>query len=1042
MSLNHYTNVAAGNTFASLFTDDPAYLNAAENSLIGKVLYINGMAWGRIIGNYFLPGDNPQFAHGLTVYDANGVYQSSFDSTGTDLQDILVETLQYYTDAVTTVDIKDNYFVYTGIAQGTGVARLYTDDPSVITAKAGYLTGKNLYLNDTLVGVIANNALFDGNNPDTASNIAMFDSAGLSAPAVYAGGKVLMCITVTTALFYAPGSITSMMLQNQLTDFLYVKNTDYTDPTVVAETYRILFVPASKALAQAAGNIECYVNKSVYIGSVAQVFTGTVGANGSLPHTSDLSSWLEGTSVVGYVFVTSINPPDVISEAILLPRTEILYTVDTILYGQTTEVYTLSLKLRTTSVAVIAAAAAVQAGDHLFFGDQDLGEIASHAVGSLAYAYANGQYYGMLNTSYVEFAITYATPTLVSITGAQGVLSSISDADITKHLWVSKYIPYIGFVEYGGRGQAEFVDGIVRFYGSATIKEGVNGLVGKRLLINNIYVGKVKSNTLKEIYLEETTLGSINTIYGVWQIESTDVAGRYPLASITQISISEYPDYPIIDTPACVFGQTYHYDDAQVAAYPDGLNVFSRRETSQLGNQYTEKPLYHDFPKWVEHIHVDPATGLFQLADVATQDLAKPYRAFYGIAMGPINTSAELLRQFWQFGRYVEIFKSAVLDQGSNSSYYTAPLTQAFSAQNIPGMLGAVQTNEGVSNVMNKLYLVPTNEVAYYGKFLTTKFYPTNVIALFNGDYYIKLDNLGEQFMGYYNPAGSYITDNVVLNSDGTYSIYNGSVFVPYTNSGTPADNWQVLTQRDMYDALAVYNQYDLVIEPTTNAYYVAIAVPVGAPYRESTTWAFMVELSSLVARNPLAKASILETAMSPQAFTVDGALVSLLSAGVTDWEFSFMEKLTPIVADSNAMAGTTVLKTIYALEDLRIKREDVTTMIELLTPRVDSEYLVQEDIRPKVAGVTIQFKRGDKVNLPAVAAIGEPLVTLDTAELFIGTGTGVQKVSDIVTSETEPGAEFSSKVWFNPVTKITSIYKDGAWHATKSTAGTDYGVF
>lgn len=1051
MSLNHYTNVAAGNSFASLFTDEPAYLSAPDNSLAGKVLYINGIAWGRIISNYFLPGNNPQFAHGLSIYDAAGAYVSSFDSTGTDLQAIVVETLQYYPDVISTVDIKDNFFVYTGVPQGTSRARLYTDDPTLITAKTDYLAGKKLYTDGVLVGTITNNFLFDGNNPAVVSDIAMYNSSGQPAAAVSAKGKVLMCLVVDTNAYYASASINNIQLQNPLTDFLYVKNTTFNNPSLV-ETHRILFVPASKALAQAAGNIECYVNKVSYIGSVVYDITGVVGPLGELPNTEELSSWAPGTAIVGYVFVTNINPPDVITEAILLPRTEVAYTVDAIVYGATTQVYTRQLKLSTTNVAVIASAAGVQVGDHLYFGDQDLGEIAAYAVSPINYAYAAGQYYGKIATQKVEFTLNYATDTLVAITGAQGVLTAINDSDSTKHLWVSRYIPYIGYVEFGGRGHAELVDGVVRLYGTNTIQEGVNGLVGKRLLVNSIYIGKIKSNTLKEIYLEDGTLGAVSTIYGIWQIETTDVAGRYPLATATQVSLTAWPDYPIINVEACEYGQTYHYDDALVAVYPEGTNLFAAREATQIGNQYTDHPLYHEFPKWVEHLHVDPVTGVFQLAEVATQELNKPYRAFYAYAISSLG-SPESIRKFWQYGRYVEIFRDAVLAQGSGP-WYTAPQTQAFSSQNIPGMLGQVTTNEGVSNILNKLYLVPTNEVAYYGKFTATKFYPVNVVTLFNGEYYIKLDNLGEQFMGYYNPSGSYITDNVVLNQDGSYSIYNGSSFVPYTNTGTPADNWQVLTKRDVYDSLVSYAQYDLVIEPTTNSYYVATLLPVGAPSRESTTWSFMVELSSLVVRQELAKTSVFEVAMSPQAFSVDAAYVALLSAGITALDFSVVQKLTAIQATPTEFMGlyqpypfvppngTAGLKAVYAMEDLRIAYSTENSILGLMTPTVEQAVLIQEDIRPKVTGVTIQFKRGDKTNLPAVAAVGEPLVTLDTAELFIGTGTGVQKVSDIITSETEPGAEFSSKVWFNPASKVTSVYKDGAWHATKSSAGTDYGAF
>lgn len=52
-----------------------------------------------------------------------------------------------------------------------------------------------------------------------------------------------------------------------------------------------------------------------------------------------------------------------------------------------------------------------------------------------------------------------------------------------------------------------------------------------------------------------------------------------------------------------------------------------------------------------------------------------------------------------------------------------------------------------------------------------------------------------------------------------------------------------------------------------------------------------------------------------------------------------------------------------------------------------------------------LQFKRGLKNNLPTSAASGTPLWCTDTKELYIGTGTGVERVGSIINTESEPSS-------------------------------------
>lgn len=65
---------------------------------------------------------------------------------------------------------------------------------------------------------------------------------------------------------------------------------------------------------------------------------------------------------------------------------------------------------------------------------------------------------------------------------------------------------------------------------------------------------------------------------------------------------------------------------------------------------------------------------------------------------------------------------------------------------------------------------------------------------------------------------------------------------------------------------------------------------------------------------------------------------------------------------------------------------------------------------------MAIQLKRGDKADLPATAEEGRPLVTLDTKELYIGTGSGISPVKidntnviGLGTAATHPTSDFEA---------------------------------
>lgn len=89
-----------------------------------------------------------------------------------------------------------------------------------------------------------------------------------------------------------------------------------------------------------------------------------------------------------------------------------------------------------------------------------------------------------------------------------------------------------------------------------------------------------------------------------------------------------------------------------------------------------------------------------------------------------------------------------------------------------------------------------------------------------------------------------------------------------------------------------------------------------------------------------------------------------------------------------------------------------------------------------------MKLRCGLKANLPVTAAPGEPLVTTDTQEMYIGTGAGIKKISDVVVSETTPVVADNLKLWMNPLTNIMSAYVNGAWEQVNNQCGTDFGTF
>lgn len=91
-----------------------------------------------------------------------------------------------------------------------------------------------------------------------------------------------------------------------------------------------------------------------------------------------------------------------------------------------------------------------------------------------------------------------------------------------------------------------------------------------------------------------------------------------------------------------------------------------------------------------------------------------------------------------------------------------------------------------------------------------------------------------------------------------------------------------------------------------------------------------------------------------------------------------------------------------------------------------------------------LKLRSGLKANLPAHAAEGEPLITTDTQEMYIGTGpaTPPKKISDIVISETTPGVADRMKLWVQPSTNVTYVYVRNTWEVVNKNVSTDFGTF
>lgn len=84
-----------------------------------------------------------------------------------------------------------------------------------------------------------------------------------------------------------------------------------------------------------------------------------------------------------------------------------------------------------------------------------------------------------------------------------------------------------------------------------------------------------------------------------------------------------------------------------------------------------------------------------------------------------------------------------------------------------------------------------------------------------------------------------------------------------------------------------------------------------------------------------------------------------------------------------------------------------------------------------------VLLRRGAIADLPVSATEGEPLFTTDTKELYIGTGTGVAKVTDVIYNATAPTD--TSKLWIDTTADLVKRYNGSAWVPLANTAAATF---
>lgn len=1109
MSFYKYSNVnqssSAGWTSGTLWTDDPAFV--LSNNYIGYTMYFNDMA----IGKAFSKDVAQPTPLGYTLYrflENMGGADPADPGLHVGVTDAFVGIDIYthllFNTAINKIAFKQYFYQLANNSSPTGAttAVLYTDDSSVINVANENLVGKSLFINGTKCGAIVGNELFDGNISGANCSLPWYNLSALVRTAD-AKGKVLMKITFTVDVALGttnslPSDINSIAaiadaessnewlycMDNYVPGFkffagefgaLYHPGHLAADYLTLTADNQVLWDPIAKGL------LGLYLNDRL-IAPIVDLRTGFGYQNESLfgqslPASYTANPW-SPTRRLGF-YMTSllanvVNFNEPISKVEFKPYYKITMNGASLRFSVAGPPALANYS--TQAVPMIELVRTCVNGKELYVNNARIGAITGFGSKDLI---IDGR--GPIN--FDGFSGNHSSPAFQEY--YFDVAAPVVMPTILANTTVTLDAP--------GTDTSVLLNGTMILIGLPPIKEGINGLVGQRLIVNEIYIGIITSNTLDSIttaVANTTDLTHVpKEVSGIWRLETVAPIGRVPLCVSSYIAVSEWPNYPYFKIDAEHYNETYAFNQDGITHYPNELDIYTRRDMLTDLNSQELKPYAHVLPKWVEHAHVDTTTHRFQLAEQANTELGQPIIAKYVSHIGSLANNLPMFRKFWQFGRVTCIPYEAYLNQG-NTSFWPANANGFYHYQNIPGQLESVpteQSSEGSSKVSDLFSLVPliitsgiplpanieiltptgsvwtdaqghlpngtivcTVESAVQTNSLGL-LPPGTIVITSTGRILVGADGLLPAGLSVSTPTGPVLVladgtlpAHITINSVGTTAAGPDGTLMPGVIVLTPTGSVIVDLGMRLPAGLVLDTPTGTV---TVDAYghllpgtvvidiYLGTAtvlpdgtLPVGTTVRIHN--GFNGGIVILLQR-PLCEALMVETACAPHPIELTARVLECATMSA--------------ISESGAVlthAGSAYEESVSTLSIVNVDRKVNLLMNSILSPAVSINTVISTSMAPGKTGAVIQLKRGVKANLPASARLGEALVTLDTAELFIGTGTGLRKVSDVIVSDTEPGAEDRVKLWYCPVTNLTYAWKVDQWYPTSSEASMDYGAF
>lgn len=1000
MAFDFYTNIVGtrsdGKKIAWLYTDDATLLAAATNGLKGKYLYINGMPFGKI-------ASNARVANGTTIthYNTDG----TVDGPGAILTPVTTMGIEIMTglqnsDTITEVGAKDIFSHFNGNLPVANRIKFYSTDSAFITAAENAYANQGCFINGSSIGTIISNKLFDGNSSSsanaidvlynyngsdivgsmpTSSFIAMEFVIEVTAPCIAVVNSFLVRAVVSGKYFYANNTNTvhEKFMVNEFAA-LYQVGGDTTDATQQPALYYAMHTPIKD------GNLALFINDK-YVGPVAGMpyIYGYADKTPGQPLlvSNDINPW-SLDNWVGFYPISKLGGIANFTEAITTVDFKPLYLSS---YNSLTNVF----RIGASSGPLADLVSGYSTGKDLYVNGIKIGAITNHGVTDL---YIDGR--GPINLSGYsanagypnakEYYFEVANPLAIPDIDQSVIVRTDASYSLTSGRTITQ-LPTI-----------------------------VGSLVGKRLIINEVYVGLIESNTDTTI----TTYADITVSVGnIWRLETTDNVGRAPLCVGTQLSLSEWPEYTHLDIPDFQYDTSYMYTDDQFTYYPDGINVATQRSTTNY-NTDSEQCLGYTLPNWVEHAHLNPIAHTFMLAGEFKQDIVDPIAARYAVRISKLTDAR--LSKFWQSGRVVV----------KEYTDFDATTTGPISYNNIPGELDSItpSTISAMENLVYNAYVLvpeivtsPANGLLTAGLiFETTTGYVQVALngTLPAGTILVTATGTVTVLFDGTVPTGTVLTVITTLTVDSSQFLIPGTTLVTPTGTVTVDDTGLLPPGTTLYipgGTIVVDSNGQL---PVGTILITTIVTPVVASTRST-----------------LSTSTVVIVATAPTAVSIECSVLSLVSPTAIEFSNLVMQK-TAVVSEDDELISVQFLECISNNISL------YSNITKLMTPTVTTTTQVEKAVSPAIPGTRIQFKRGLRADLPASANIGEPLVTLDTGELFVGTGAGLRKISDVIVSETEPLVADRNKLWFSPIENITRVYKDGAWQISGSEASMDYGTF